>query len=150
MTQIAAPEVVAGIVGFLDQSALQSNKLIEHTVFQKTPRPGPFICIKTDGGVSWWTAITTQSRTTSGVGRVPTPQAERTGTHPQWLNDDQYLNDGASVYFGPTSEFCQASKNEITKPLKRSFASAVAVDSLVSEVKAQSGRQVTKLSRNPY
>ncbi len=150
MTQIAVSEVAAGIVGFLDQSALQSNKLIEHTVFQKTPRPGPFICIKTDGGVSWWTAITTQARTTSGVDRVPIPKSERTGTHPQWLNVDQFLNDGASIYFGPTSEFCQASTAEITKPLKRSFATAVAVDSLIAEAKAQSARQVTQLSRNPY
>lgn len=150
MTQIEESEVVAGIVGFLDQSVLQSNKLIELTAFQKTPRSGPFICIKTDGSFSWWTAITTQSQTISGVDRIPIPQSERIGTHRQWLNADQYLNDGASIYFGPTIEFCRASTQEITSRSARSFASTVAVDALIAEVKAQSGRQASKLSRNPY
>ena len=150
MTAIKVPEVVVGIVGFLNQSELQSNEKIEHTVFQKKPRSGPFICIKVDGINSWWTAITTKSITNNGVNRIFIPKNDRFGKNTQWMNRGQDLNDGASIYFGPTSEFCKASTRETTKPDERSFASANAVTSIMKEVKNQQNRQIKKLTINPY
>lgn len=149
MTIIAKEEIKLGIVAFLDQSMIQKNDLVEHTVFQKDPRPGPFLCIKIEGEFSWWTALTTRPRTTSGHSRLPIKKRHRTGSHPQWLNAEQYLNDGASIYYGPTDEFCKAAYRETTTPTTRSFVSIEATESVLSEIQKQSGRREKELSRAP-
>ena len=149
MTQISVDEVQPGLVGFLDQAMLHSGSSVEYTMPETTTRPGPFACVKVDGNNSWWVPLTTRPRTNSGYSRVHIPKKARSGIHPQWLNVEQYLYDGASIYFGPSSEFCAASYREVTQPAARSLISNEGLQRIQTELRHQIGRRERELSRAP-
>ncbi len=145
MSAIVPDEVTAGLVAFLDHQALLSDNRIRSTTPQTKPRPGPFVCFRVDNGESWWAPVTTQPATAKKRKRLLLKSEWRTGTHPQWLNVDQYLNDGANIYVGPTDAFCAASGQEISNRNTRSRLTIDGVNSVKAEVERQQARRIQQV-----
>jgi hypothetical protein len=145
MAVIVPDDVVPGLVAFLDHQALLSDNRIRATTPQSKPRPGPFVCFRVEGGESWWAPVTTQPATVKKRKRVQLKAEWRIGSHPQWVNVDQYLNDGANIYVGPTDAFCSASGQEVTTRTSRSRLTPDGVSAVNAEVERQKERRVQQV-----
>jgi hypothetical protein len=134
---IDANEIEPGLVVFLEPEALQADGRVTCTKDPPTSRPGPFVCVSADDEISEWMPITTEERWE----RVSIRREWRSGGHPQWLRDSQYLNDGANVWRGPHEAFVEASRQELTDQSTRARVSEDGLAAIREEVEAQRGRR---------
>lgn len=138
MSAIEPDEVRSGLVAFLNVEVLAADERVVNT---KDPRegirPGPFVCLSVMDGASEWAQITTEGRRE----RLPIRPEWRTGGHPQWLGDPQYLQDGANVWRGPVEVFLEASREELTDRANRAWVTSDGLRAVVEEVVAQRRRR---------
>src|SRR5690349_16607725 len=119
MSILEVGEIEAGIVAFLDPTVLTDDGRVCHAQDPPVTRQGPFVCLCTGAGSSAWTPLTTEWRRE----RVMVRREWRSGGHPQWLRDDQYVNDGANIWRGPNEAFVHASSLEVTDQTNRARVS---------------------------
>src|SRR4051794_14451625 len=101
MAAIDANEIEPGLVVFLDQAMLASDARVIHTQDLPTFSSRTFVCLSVDTEIAEWVPFTTEFRRE----RLPIRLDWRSGGHPQWLRDDQFLTDGANVWRGPREAF---------------------------------------------
>ncbi len=141
MAALQPDEIRPGLVAFLDPEVLARDERVVNTKDPRTGiRPGPFVCVSERDETSRWAQITTEERRE----RLPIPPEWRTGGHPQWLRDPQYLQDGANVWHGPNEVFVAASSEELTDTSSRAW---VTEDGLV-EIASEMGRQRRRRERD--
>ncbi len=122
MTTLVDSEIEVGLVGWLDQVALnEDGRVFKTTPYLGDPEPRPFICFCIQGGTSSWAPTTTVRRHE----RLELIGSWRTGGGPGWRSRANYLVDGANTYIGPVSAFVEASNLEWAEPGLRMHLSAV-------------------------
>ena len=137
MPSIGTHEIQPGLVVFMDTAALSADDRVGSAQNQPVFRSGPFLCVAVEGEESTWTCVTTEER----AQRLPLDREWRSGGHPQWLRADQYLNDGANVWHGPTDAFVAASHREATTDRTRALLSPEGVAAVLAEIEAQVHRR---------
>jgi hypothetical protein len=137
MGAIGRDEIEPGLVAFLDPRVLAAQAVVSHTQDPPVVRPGPFVCVSVDGDRSEWSPVTTEYRPE----RLVIQRRWRSGGHPQWLRDRQYLNDGANLWRGPHEAFLAASRAEVTTALDRAFLSTEGLAAVQAEIEAQRRRR---------
>ena len=137
MAPIGRNEIKPGLVAFLDPRVLAAQDGVSHTQDPPVARPGPFVCISVGSESSEWTPVTTEYRPK----RLVLRREWRVGGHPQWLRDQQYLNDGANLWRGPHDAFTAASSAEATMPLNRARLSTEGLAAVQAEIEAQRHRR---------
>ena len=100
-------------------------------------RPGPFVCVSVSDEESQWVPITTEHRHE----RTAIRSEWRSGGHPQWLRDDQYLSDGANVWRGPVEAFIAASHLELTHDATRAWVNEAGLEAIAGAIEAQRHRR---------
>jgi hypothetical protein len=140
MTAIGTREITPGLVAFLDPSMLIVDPAVSHTQDSAGMSSRPFVCVLVENGISEWSPTTTERRTE----RLEIEQAWRSGGHPQWLGEPQYLNDGANVWRGPHESFIEASWQELTFEASRARVSAEGVAAIRAEIAAQQHRRTRR------
>jgi hypothetical protein len=95
------------------------------------------VCVAVGGEGSEWSAVTTEYRPE----RLVIEREWRSGGHPQWLRDQQYLNDGANLWRGPHEAFVAASHAEATAALDRARLSEEGLAAVQAEIEAQRHRR---------
>ena len=99
-------DIFLGFVAYIDVSKLLDDRIVKPA--SPPDRSGPFVCIKILNDESQWTHITTIFREE----RLALDQYKLGGSSgSRWVLSPQYLNDGSSVYFGPTDLFVKAAAN---------------------------------------
>jgi hypothetical protein len=131
-------EIEPGLVVFLDQEALAADGLVTHTSDLPSFSARTFVCFLVDGEISEWVPTTTEYRPE----RLQIRRAWRSGGHPQWLSDQQYLTDGANVWRGPHEAFAEASRLEVTSKSDRARIAENGLTAIRKEVEAQRYRRV--------
>lgn len=106
MPTLTLADIRPGLIAYLDQRALESDKSVRKSCPQKQARPGPFLCVEADQEVSTWTPITTKPGA-DGL-RVVLHKEWRSGGPQIWRESESYLNDGANLYRGPNDAFLAA------------------------------------------
>lgn len=107
MSLLTAPEINPGLVGFLDQEALNNDRHVMKS--EMVPGPAkirPFLCLERVGRDSKWLPITTQRWPDSFLLK----RHWRLGGPPDWRFEPQYLSRHIQSYQGPNSCFVQASR----------------------------------------
>lgn len=144
MVAISVDEVEPGLVVFLDQEMLDQDSRVFRTQDLSTVKSRLFICFGLEANQSEWAPITTQGRRE----RLLLDSVWRTGGEPkcsggfaQWLNEDQYLADGANTYRGPVECFVDASHIECSAVERRARLSAAGVEAVQFEVDRQQFRR---------
>jgi len=137
MAALAEEEIEIGIVAFLEPKILQQDRRVCHTQDPPVTRFGPFLCIAVEGESSSWSPVTT----TPNPARLELSEKWRKGGQPQWLKEDQYLNDGANLWKGPNESFVAASFKERTDPTDRARLSPEGLRVVEQELEAQKGRR---------
>lgn len=140
MSAITDDEILPGLVAFLDQPMIEMDRRVSRTKKLPDANPRLFVCYARSGDTSEWSPITTRQRPT-GYQRLRIERQWRSGGDPQWLRDDQYLNDGANTYRGPNRAFVDASHLERTEPGNRARVSAEGIGAILAEIERQVGRQ---------
>lgn len=137
MAAIRVEEIEPGLVAFLDPEVLIEDARVWHTQDAADISSRPFVCFSVENGISEWTPTTTDWRSE----RLEIREAWRSGGHPQWLRDRQYLNDGANVWRAAHEAFVQASQQEVTVESNRARVSDEGVAAIRTEVEAQRHRR---------
>lgn len=126
-------EVVPGAVAFFQPDALLSNAEVTHDD-QLAFRPGPFVCVASDGQHCTWLILTT-TRDHRGK-RLQLKASWLLDGSDVWRGRPQYISDARKPYSGPVSAFIAASNKELPyKPHKRPNVSAEGVAAIVDEMK---------------
>jgi hypothetical protein len=144
MAPIALAEVEPGLVAFLDRAQLNGNGTIAKTGSVLSSNDERLlVCLEVAGDSSTWTPLTTEWRRE----RLYIDPNWRTGGDPvcsggfpQWLLVDQFLQDGANTYQGPTTAFVAASWRECTEASSRSRLTQDGIMAIKAEVIAQRRR----------
>lgn len=145
MPAIAADEVSAGIVVFLDTAVLRARRdLVWTGTGRDTVDSRLFVCTDLAGDSSEWSPLTTTyrrerlfvDRTWRGGG-----DPDCSGGWPQWQLAEQYLQDGASTVTGPNEAFVAASHLECTTPATRSRVSNDGLAAIREEMRVQTHRR---------
>ena len=137
MAAIDPDEIEPGLVAFMDPAVFAADGRVSHTKDPPTSRRGPFVCVSVDHEISEWMPITTEARQE----RLAIRREWRTGGHPQWLGDSQYLNDGANVWRGPLDAFVEASRQDLTERANRAWVSIDGLAEIHAEAEAQRHRR---------
>jgi hypothetical protein len=137
MAAIEREEIEPGLVAFLDPRVLAAEADVFHTQDPPVIRPGPFVCVSVERDRSEWSPVTTEYRPE----RLAFPREWRSGGHPQWLRDEQYLNDGANLWRGPHEAFVIASHEESTTVSSRARLSTEGLAAVKAEIEAQRQRR---------
>jgi hypothetical protein len=137
VASIRADEIEPGLVAFLDPEVLIEDTRVCHTQDSDGMSSRPFVCFSIQDGMSEWAPTTTEYRSE----RLEIKQAWRSGGHPQWLRDSQYLNDGANVWCGANEAFVEASREEVTGRSNRAWVSETALAAIRAEVETQRHRR---------
>lgn len=130
-------EIRPGLVLFLDPEVLASSDRVTNTKDPRRFRSGPFVCLTAGEEESTWLPITTEERRE----RLLIPPEWRSGGHPQWLRDPQFLMDGANLRRGPHDAFIAASGAELTSREDRARVSAEGLSAINEEVATQVHRR---------
>lgn len=139
MTALVDSEIEVGLVGWLDQAALNKDeRVIKTTPYLGDPEPRPFLCFRIKGGTSFWAPTTTVWRRE----RLELKDSWRTGGGPGWRSRANYLVDGANTYVGPASVFVEASSLEWTEPGSRMRLSPAGLAAVEAEVEKQKPRML--------
>lgn len=128
--RLVEDEIAVGLVAYLDEAALYDDPRIFCTTPQPSREVRPFICFRTENGVSQWSPATTQAKEF----RLFLEPAWRWGGGRAWMQERCYLADGANVYIGPNAAFCDASTAEKGRPGNRAHLSADGVAAVQAEV----------------
>jgi hypothetical protein len=134
---IRAEEIEPGLVAFLEPELLIEDARVCHTQDAADISSRPFVCLSVENGISEWAPTTTEWRSE----RLEIRQAWRSGGHPQWLRDRQFLNDGANVWRGTHEAFVEASQREVTAASNRARVSNEGLMAIRAEVEAQRHRR---------
>jgi hypothetical protein len=137
MTAITSDEIKPGIVVFIDQALLAAQPGVIHSKELTDASSRPLVCVAATSGSTEWLALTTEYRPE----RLEIRPEWRTGGHPQWLRDPQFVNDGASVWMGPHEAFVASSILEITVRATRARVSREGLDEIRSEMEEQRHRR---------
>ena len=116
MSQLAANEIVVGLVSHLDQTMLTADPDVLDTYPQKQTELRPFVCVEAEAEYSVWTPLSSMFRRE----RLKIEDAWRQGGIDMWRTRVCFLNDGANIYCGPNGSFIAASIDELTEPETRS------------------------------
>ena len=123
-------DIFLGFVAYIDVSKLLDDRIVKPA--SPPDRSGPFVCIKILNDESQWTHVTTIFREE----RLPLDQYKLGGSSgSRWVLAPQYLNDGSSVYFGPTDLFVKAAANSDSYwPHNRPKITPLGVEKILLEV----------------
>ncbi len=145
MTSISVDEIQPGLVVYMDEPLLGSDPRVQKSGTVRFASDSRLcVCYAGDRVSSDWAPITTQVRSE----RLPIKaewrsggNPECSGGYPQWLQAEQYLQDGANTYRGPSAAFVEASWQECTAPDSRARVSDDGVAEVVKEINAQRHRR---------
>jgi hypothetical protein len=147
---IGVDEVEPGVVVRLDPAILLEDSRVCHTQDPPVSRPGPFVCVETEGDTSTWAGLTTTDKKSirpsraagAPVGRLALKQEWRSGGARRWRFADQLLADGASVWRGPNEVFVAASWQEVkVRSPNRARLSEEGLDAVRIEIELQRHRR---------
>lgn len=136
-------DIIVGNVAYLDPDRLNQDPRVvaPSSPTPKKDRLRPFLCVEADGEYSAWTPITTTSRSE----RLLIPTRTRRGGDYGWLEDGQFLNDGATVYAGENAAFVAASAEERPFRHSRPSVNAEGVDSIKREIARRGGATLKQI-----
>lgn len=138
MSALEKDEILPGVVGWLDQPALNSDQaVVKSARFLGEPEPRPFVCIEAGATRSTWAPITTAFRTE----RLAIPPNWRRGGGQGWRTREEYLVDGANTYSGPSDRFIAASADDYNDRSSRMRVSAEGLKAIRAEVQRQRNRR---------
>lgn len=145
MTAIEVEEIARGLVVFLDKGILNSHPRVTSTgTLSRDDEPRPCVCYRVEENESVWTPLTTERRGE----RLEIEEVWKSGGnpdcsggYPQWLEQTQYLQDGANTYRGPHEVFVKASWRECTAMGSRACVSEDGMARINAEIEVQRHRR---------